>query len=236
MSLSVILPAYKEAENLKILLPKLKETLKTLATETEVLVVDTMEATDDAKDVCLSNGCIYVNRTGGNDYGDAMRTGFALAKYRWILVMDADGSHDPSDVIRLFDEAQKGFDVVIGSRYVEGGDSHNGIILKLMSYTVNLIYRIVFHIKLKDVSNSFRIYNADKLKSISLSCSNFDIVEEILIRLNLKFGGLNAKEIPVYFNKRIFGESKRDLIRFIFSYINTIAKLVHISKSEEENY
>ena len=233
MSLSIILPAYKEAENLAALLPVIKDVLKQMPVDSEVLVIDTMEPADNAKSVCESNDCTYVNRTGGNDYGDAMRTGFSLARHEWILVMDADGSHNPEDIPRLYQEAQNGYDLVIGSRYIEGGNSHNGIILKMMSYTVNLIYRIAFRIKLKDISNSFRIYKADKLKAITLECSNFDIVEEILIRLNLKFGGLNAKEIPVYFSKRIHGKSKRDLLRFVFSYISTITKLLKISRQEK---
>ena len=233
MSLSIVLPAYKEAENLTTLLPEIWKVLERMAIDWEVLVIDTMEPTDNARSICENNGCTYVNRTGGNDYGDAMRTGFSLARHEWILVMDADGSHDPQDIPRLYQEAGKGYDLVIGSRYIEGGNSHNGILLKMMSYTVNLIYRIVFQIKLKDISNSFRIYKADKLKAITLECSNFDIVEEILIRLNLKFGGLNAREIPVYFSKRIHGKSKRDLLRFVFSYISTITKLLKISRQEK---
>ena len=100
-----------------------------------------------------------------------------------------------------------------------------------MSLIVNTCYRIVFSLKVKDVSNSFRIYKSDMLKSVNLECNNFDIVEEILIKLSSKYKNIKIKEIPIYFNKRLYGKSKRHLIRFIFSYIFSIIKLYRIKNN-----
>lgn len=69
------------------------------------------------------------------------------------------------------------------------------------------------------------------IKHIPLECDNFDIVEEILIKLCLEFKNIKIKEIPIFFDKRIYGKSKIDLVKFIFSYITTIIKLLKI-KSE----
>ena len=232
IELSIVLPCYQEMENLKILLPQLIEVIKKMEVITEIIVVDTMKPMDDTKALCNSlvneshvEVC-YIPRRKGNMYGDAIRTGITSARGTYILVMDADGSHAPLDVERLYNEIKKdGYDIVIGSRYVQGGNSHNGLALKCMSYALNITYKIMFGLKLRDISNSFRIYISDKLKSLDLECDNFDVVEEILIRLKSKYPHILIKEIPVYFNKRLFGKSKRDLIKFVFSYIQTIFRL-----------
>lgn len=226
MSISVILPSYKEAENLKLLLPLLEKSLSELNVNYEVLIVDTVSPTDDTRYICNEYSFIrYIKRECGDSYGDAVRTGIKYASMNYIVFMDADGSHDSSKISELYNDITSGYDLVICSRYIDGGNSHNGRILKFMSFMVNFCYRIIFNLKVRDVSNSFRIYYSSMLKSIKLECDNFDIVEEILIKLCLVFPEIKIKEIPIYFNKRLYGKSKRSLIKFIFSYIYTIARL-----------
>lgn len=189
-----------------------------------------MEAMDNTSQICKDNNTYYYNRNGGNLYGDGIRTGISKAKGESILLMDADGSHKIEDVLRLIDERKiSNDDVIIGSRYIAGGNTDNNFILRFMSYVLNLTYRIVFKLNVKDVSNSFRIYDSHKLKNIKLECNNFDIVEEILIRLKLQYPTLKIKEIPISFEKRKHGESKRKLIKFIFSYLRTMRRLYMIS-------
>lgn len=223
--LSLILPAYKEAENLKIILQKIHEVFKKLPCPYEILVVDTVEPMDDTKTVCEANGAVYVVRKNGNSYGDAIRTGIETAKYSRTSVMDADGSHNPDDIVRLYNKMNDGYDLCIGSRYINGGYTDNNFVLKLMSYCLNLTFRILFDLNVKDVSNSMRIYDTKTLKSIKIECDNFDLVEEILIKLKYNFRDIKITEIPVYFNKRVKGESKRSLFVFIISYFKTIIRL-----------
>ena len=77
MTISVVLPAYQEAENLKNILPNIHKVLDSV--DHEILVIDTMEPMDNTREICLTNDTRYVPRTGGNFYGDAIRTGFAGA-------------------------------------------------------------------------------------------------------------------------------------------------------------
>jgi len=228
MSVSVIIPAYKEEENLKILLPAVKSALNSAHIAHEVIVVGPLVDTDNSRKICLDYGCTYINRENGNNYGDAVRTGIRLAKNEYIMMMDADGSHDPEDIKRLHKEIiSSSADIVIGSRYIKGGKTHNTLILKFMSYALNTTYRFVFEINVQDISNSFRIYNAEKLKKLNLQCNDFDVVEEILILLN-SIHSAKIKEIPVEFKKRAIGNSKRNLMKFIFSYLDTMFKLYKI--------
>lgn len=229
MSLSVVLPAYKEAENLEILLPQIIKVLSTMGVPYEVLVIDSRQKYDNTEQICIANACNYIKRENGDYYGDAIRTGIKFAKMNYLLIMDADGSHNPHDIPMIYETMRSGeFNVIIGSRYTKGGNSSNNLILKFMSYIVNLTYRVIFRIKAKDVSNSFKMYHTKQMKSLELHCNNFDIVEEILIRLSILHSEFSIKEVPIYFNKRIHGESKRDLLLFILSYISTIHRMYKI--------
>lgn len=236
MNISVVLPAYRESENLKVILPKICSTLKEISEKWEVLVVDTMEPNDDGtQEVCIEYGVTYLNRLNGNFYGDAIRTGIEKAKYDYIVIMDADGSHNPQDIKTMKETVENtNSDMVIGSRYMRGGKTHNGPILRLMSLAVNISYRLLFQIKVEDVSDSFRMYNAKKIKSIPLQCNNFDIVEEILILFQVYYPKAKITEIPIFFNKRMAGESKRDLVKFIFSYLVTMKKLLIIKTKAQK--
>lgn len=230
MKLSVLLPSYNEEENLKTLLPQIKENLdKEENLEYEILVVDSMEKTDNTKEVCEENNVKYFNRENGNNYGDAIRTGIAKAQNDYLLIMDADGSHSPKELSKLIKDCED-YDLTIGSRYIKNGKTENNFILIFMSWMVNIAYRLCLKIKVKDISNSLRIYKAKDIKSIKLESDNFDIVEEILIKLCLTNKEYKIREVPITFEKRKQGKSKRKLVKFIFSYIKTMKRLIKIRK------
>ena len=235
MEISIVLPAFKEEENLKILLPKINNTLNEMNILYEVLVVDAMSPQDGTYDICKENKVKYTNRKHGNLYGDAIRTGIDIATGKWIIILDADGSHNPKDFKNLYNKVIEGYDIVVGSRYANGGNSHNGAILKLMSFIVNSVYRVAFQFKLKDISNSFRIYNANQLKQLQLTSNNFDIVEEILILYSIEFPDYKFCEIPIYFDKRLFGDSKRDLLKFSLSYLKSIIHLLSVKRNAKNS-
>ena len=223
--ISVVIPSYQEAENLEKVLPDLKEALSAIGIPFEILCVDTMNAMDNTEEVCNDHGATYVRRKGGNNYGDAIRTGFGLARYAYTVVMDGDGSHDPKYIKEFYGEIQHGYDLVIGSRYTKGGDTQNPLLLKLMSYILNLAYRVLFRIKAKDISDSFRMYRTAQIHILELFCADFDIVEEILIKLVRLKKDYAIKEVPICFEERKAGVSKRNLGKFIAGYLKTIWKL-----------
>jgi dolichol-phosphate mannosyltransferase len=223
-TLTVLLPAYREADSLRHLLPALKAQVDALTASYEILVVDARRSVDDTEEVCRKWGVRHVFRRDGNSYGDAVRTGIAEGCGQFIVVMDADGSHNPSYLPSLWSQREH-FDVVIGSRYVRGGQTENPAVLIAMSYVVNLIFRIAFHLECKDVTNSFRLYRSAQLKTLKLRSDNFDLVEEILIRLVAGKTKARIKEVPVVFERRKAGESKRNLVAFAVSYIQTLVRL-----------
>jgi dolichol-phosphate mannosyltransferase len=233
MKLSILLPSYKEGENLKTFLPKLIETLQCVNGGFEILVIDTNEPMDDTQKVCegFSKDTVkYINRQNGNFYGDAVRTAILNSTGDLSVFMDADGQHPIEKIPQMLVCVDEGSDLIIGSRYVKGGKTNAGFISKLMSRTVNTIYRIFLHIKAKDISGSFRMYKTSMLKELKLECNNFDIIEEIIVKLCLYNKDLKIKEVPIKFEKRVHGKSKRKLIKFICSYLKTLFKLKRVQK------
>ncbi|MFA5770867.1 MAG: glycosyltransferase [Patescibacteria group bacterium] len=222
--LSIIIPAYQEEENLRIILPRLYLAAQKLMVAFEIIVVDTQQSMDKTFNVCEENGVKYINREVGNNYGDAVVTGIKHAQGQYVIFMDADGSHTPEFVSELFAQHDN-YDVVIASRYVTGGKTENNKILILMSLLLNIVYSVVLNLKCKDVSNSFKLYHTSQLKKLKLNCKNFDIVEEIFLKLKRNKPDLKILEIPYCFKKRLYGKTKRNLFIFIVSYLYTITKL-----------
>ncbi|MDP9039441.1 MAG: glycosyltransferase [Acidobacteriota bacterium] len=231
--LSVVMPAYREADSLRTLLPVLVPAVRALAPEFEIIVADSLEPLDDTAAVCAAHGVKHFHRTGGNTYGDAVRTGIRASQGRRVLLMDADGSHNPNDIAQLWNPRER-WDIVIGSRYVKGGQTENPAVLIWMSRALNYMYKFAFSLPVNDVSNSFRLYQGDQLRGLTLRSPDFDIVEEILIRLVYGPSKATVTEVPVTFEQRKAGESKRNLPAFMLSYMKSIRTMKRFM-AEEKN-
>jgi dolichol-phosphate mannosyltransferase len=227
--LSVVLPAYEEARNLDMLLPKLHEAVASFGVPYELVVVDAEQPRDDTPDVCARHSALYRPRFGGELYGHAIRTAQQVARGRYVVLMDADGSHSPAFLPRLW-EHRESADMVIASRYVEGGKTDNPAILIFMSQIVNVVFRVVLGLNCADVSNSFRLYRGDDLRSLELECDNFDIVEEILVKLVFSRPGFRLKEVPFVFEQRKAGKTKRKLVVFAIGYLGTLVRLHRLKR------
>ena len=227
IEVSVVLPAYREAESLDMLLPKLKAAIEPLTQRSEICVIDTEQSMDRTEEVCRTHGVRHIRRRGGNTYGDAMRTAIAEVRGEYVAVMDADGSHNPAYLPALWQRRHE-YDIVIGSRYIAGGRTENPWILIWLSSVVNVVFRFVLGLACRDVSNSFRLYRREHLQTLHLRADNFDIVEEILIGLCFGRSHCTVVEVPVTFERRKAGESKRNLIVFAFGYLYTLIRLLRL--------
>jgi dolichol-phosphate mannosyltransferase len=150
------------------------------------------------------------NKQGlGKAYLHAFR--WALdAGYAYVLEMDADFSHDPRHLPRLLDEAEAGADLVLGSRYVEGGGTVNwGVGRKLISRGGSLYARTVLGIPVRDLTGGFKCFRRRVLETIDLTAiqsSGYAFQIELTYRA-LK-AGFQVKEIPIVFEDRRVGQSK----------------------------
>ena len=222
VDLSVVIPSFKEHQNLKILIPQIIKILKKKISY-EVLIIDEINKDLKTFNITKINKNIkYLNRRTNNDYGNAVRLGIEKSTGKYILFMDADFSHLPSFIPKLY--SHKLNDIVIASRYIDGGNSDNNFFLKFLSRVLNFFYGIVLGLHLKDISNSFKLYNAKKLKKLKLKCNHFDIIEEIIFKFRVNNKRSIFKEIPYHFRERKYGKTKRNLF-IIFAYLISIIKI-----------
>ena len=221
MSTSVVLLAYKEAENLKILLPKIHEAMKSIGGPYEILVIDSAEPLDNTEEICHEENARYIPQESPH-YAGAFRTGIKYAAMDKIQILDADGSHNPADIPRIHALFAQGYDMVIGSRYVKGGNSNDSRSSFVMSKILNFTMRICIGVKAKDISTSYRLYDARQLKAVNLERNNYDVLQEVILRMKINNPKLKIGEVPIEFNKRMYGESKRQLLKFIRGYIASV--------------
>ena len=224
--LSLILPAYNEADNLRILLPQIKQVICDLGIATQILVVAAASPGDDTQQVCEENQVTCIRRRGGESYGWAIRTGVKDSVGEFIIIMDSDGSHNPDFIRELWGKRDHA-DIVIASRYIPGGATDNPWVLVGLSKVLNLVFKVFVGLPVYDVSNSFRLYRGKLLRELELSSLNFDVLEEILAKLiwGSHSETIRVLELPFHFEKRKYGKPKRKLIVFGIHFLRAIIRL-----------
>ena len=233
--LSIVIPAYDELLNLRELVPEIKRVTQQLQNfSTEILIVLPSIAKPEEIQEIKNFGATVVMRQPTDSFGDALRSGFAALSdtSEFVLVMDADYSHNPLAITRLL-AASSGAHVVVASRYTHGGTTANSLLLKIMSRLLNLAYSIVLGINCRDISTNYKLYRRSDIKNIVLICKDFDIVEEILFKVKSIHGrSFVVREVPDHFYERKFGVTKRQLGPFIISYFRTLVRLKISSKKK----
>lgn len=235
MSITCAILVYGEADNLRVLLPKIAGELEGIGEDYEILVVDAARPIDDTAEVCRGIA-EYINQEEPF-FAGAFRTAIRHATKEKFLILDGDCSHDPVAIPALVEEFDRtGADVVIGSRYVEGGISNDSKVSYAMSQVLNGLFRRALGIKASDISTDYRIYHTEALKGVTLTCERYDVLQEVLLKLKIANGGtLLVREVPIEFNKRAYGESKRQLFVFIMHYIRTIVRLTCLRRLYEKD-
>jgi glycosyltransferase involved in cell wall biosynthesis len=220
MDLSVLIPVWNEADNLEVLLPELHRTLTELALDYEILVVDAGSA-DGSRAVAEAHGARVLTQAEPG-YGGALREGFAAARGDYILTMDGDYSHEPLLAARLWLERADA-DLVIASRYVEGGGASMPASRLALSRMLNAIYRRVLDLPVRDLSSGFRLYRACALRAARTTARNFDVLPEALVQLYAE--GYRIREMPFQYRPRRKGRSHARLLRFGWAFLVTLRRM-----------
>ena len=201
----VVIPTYNEAESIVILLNQ----LATL--DVDVLVIDD-GSPDGTAQICKAHGVEVLERAGKAGLGSAYRAGFAIALdrgYENIIEMDADGSHQVSDLIEMMKWIGSA-DLLIGSRWVADGQIRNwSKFREYLSKAANRYANIVLSIGVADTTAGFRIYSRELLKRMDIQtiASEGYCFQIEMTRRALAKGGSIA-EVPITFIEREHGVSK----------------------------
>ncbi|MHA0287713.1 polyprenol monophosphomannose synthase [Mycobacterium sp. C3-094] len=212
----VIIPTYNERDNLLKIIGRVTEA----APQVHVLVVD--DGSPDgtgalADELALSDpDRVHVmHRTSKDGLGAAYLAGFAWGlsrQYTVLVEMDADGSHAPEQLYRLLDAVDRGADLAIGSRYVDGGEVRNWPRRRMvLSKTANGYSRILLGVDIHDITAGYRAYRREVLEKIDLAAVDS---KGYGFQVDLTWRSINAGftvvEVPITFTEREHGVSKMD--------------------------
>ena len=212
MEISIVLPTYNEAENIKELIPQLKKEFP----KAEILVVDDSSPDGTAK-VAKSLGVRVIVRKKKEGIGAALAEGYRKAKGGIIMSMDADGSISVESVRILLKKLQK-YDLVVGSRYSKGGSPSGRKLQKIISALGNKAIKIMCRLPVDDVSLNFKTFRKESLKFFKFNEKTNVIGIEMI--LDAKPNKLRIGQMPVIFSERHYGASKTKLPKLIPLYLS----------------
>ena len=211
----VIIPTYNEKENIEKIIRK----VFSLDLNCHILVVEDNSPDGTAQIVQrliqeFPDRLFMEQRKGKLGLGTAYIHGFCWAlkrDYQFVFEMDADFSHNPEDLLRLYDAAKnRGGDLVIGSRYITGVNVVNWPMGRvLMSYGASVYVRFITRMKVMDTTAGFICYTRKVLETLDLSRVRFT---GYAFQIEMKYTawklGFNIVEVPIIFTDRTLGESK----------------------------
>ena len=222
---AVLIPTYNESENIEDLII----TIKRLDPSFLILVIDD-SSPDGTSEIVKKlqkkfKNIMLIVRPGKMGLGTAIRDGFkflsSLAnRPDHVIVMDADFSHNPNDIPRFLKYAEKGYDIIVGSRYIRGGEIKGWPSSRIIiSKIANKIAKTFIRLPVNDFTSGFRCYSMKYILKTApnLKSQRFEIQIETLKqaqRLKMK-----VTEIPITFINRKKGKSKltvREIINFLF--------------------
>lgn len=211
----VIIPTYNEKENIENII----RTITGLERIVDILIID--DGSPDGTATIVKrlqseypDRLYMIEREGKQGLGTAYICGFKWAlerPYDYIFEMDADFSHNPSDLLKLYAAcAEQGADVAVGSRYSNGVNVVNWPLGRvLMSYYASVYVRMITGMKVADTTAGFKCYRREVLETINLDRIHF---KGYAFQIEMKFtaykSGFTIIEVPIIFINRVLGTSK----------------------------
>lgn len=209
----VVLPTYNEIESLERMLGRLRQAVPSA----NVLIVDdsSPDGTGDLADrlAAADSGVSVLHRPAKDGLGRAYLAGFARAiegSYDYVVEIDADGSHDPDELPAMLALAKNGADLVIGSRWVAGGEVRNWPWPRqAISRGGNWYARTALRSRIRDITAGFRVYRVGALRDLNLGgVSSQGYCFQVELAWLLEKSGHRVEEHPITFVERATGRSK----------------------------
>ncbi len=229
--LSLIIPTYNEGNNIISLLKKLDESFKKNNIISEIIVVDD-SSPDGTGKMCKglsrkNKNIIVIQRPGKLGLSSAVIDGFHKSKGDVIGVMDADFSHPVEIIAKMFAEIKRGADLVVGSRYVTGGDIRGWPMKrKITSWGATTLAR--FFTNLNDPVSGLFMFRRSVIENVELSPIGYKIGLEVIVKGKYK----KAVEVPYVFVNRKIGKTKLNVNEYV-NYLKQLAGLIAYRMSKK---
>jgi dolichol-phosphate mannosyltransferase len=225
-TVSLVVPTYREAENVPVLVGRVREVARAHRLDIEMLIVDD-ESGDGIEDAVAALGAepwvTLVVRGGARSLSHAALEGLRRARHEVLMVMDADLSHPPEAIPRLLDAlARPDVDFVFASRYVAGGSTDEGWGLgrRVNGAVARILARPLVGVR-DPTSGFFALRRETFLAGVDLDPIGFKIGLELVVKCGCK----NLREVPIHFARRLHGRSKLDL-RERVRYLRHLKRLI----------
>lgn len=211
MKLSVVIPAYNEAQSLPDMLLRLYQTLQHEQIAHEILVVNdnSKDQTEQVLQTLQSQipTLTYVTNPGPNGYGYAVRYGLERFNGDCVAVMMADMSDDPQDLVKFYRKMQEGYECVFGSRFMKGGQTFDYPKMKLvLNRIANTLVRLLFGYQYNDTTNAFKLYSRAAIQGVKpFLAPHFNLTLELPLKAIIR--GYSYAVVPNSWTNRKHGVS-----------------------------
>lgn len=228
MFLSVVIPAFNEAENLPKTVPPFSEALIEAGIPHELILVND-NSTDETETAILALAATHhsvrlVRRRPPGGFGRAVRSGLAEARGDVIAVVMADLSDQPADLVRCYRMIEQGYDCVFGSRWIRGATVKGYPLSKrIVNRIANKLVQWLFWCPFNDLTNAFKVYRRHVIDACGpYRSSHFNITLELSLSALMR--GYQIKQIPIDWMGRTAGISKLRLGEMCRRYLATLLK------------
>jgi dolichol-phosphate mannosyltransferase len=228
---SVVLSTYNERENLSKMVPLIEDIMKRSGITGEIVVVDD-NSPDGTSELVTELNERYGNirllwRPKKMGPGSAHADGYHLAMGDVIVGMDCDFSHNPYDIPRFVGKIRDGYDLVVGSRYIPGGQyevtSFQTLRKSIASRLGNVLMRLMTRVPLHDFTTALRAIRREVVEGVVTESKGNSFFMEFVIKAYRR--GYRTVEVPIIFRDRVVGKSKLNLGRQSFAMLVDLARL-----------
>ncbi len=219
MKLSIVVPAHNEEENIAEVIKRIENSV---LIDHELIIVNDHSRDKTVESVLkLSKECSnlrLVENTGDPGFANAIKTGFMNIKTDVVVPVMGDLCDDLNTISEMLKRINEGFDVVCGSRYINGGARLGGSRLKgFFSCAVGKSLSLLLGIPTHDIANAFKMYKKKVLDSIDIDAKGFEISMEI--PLKAYYLGFKITEVPTVWRERTKGKSSFKMFKLFPAYL-----------------
>lgn len=218
-SISVVIPALNEAQNLRHVLPLIPSIVSEIILVDGHSIDDTIAVIHQLRPAIQPT--IHIINQAAKGKGDALRAGFAACTGDIIVMLDADGSTDPREIPFFVEALLRGNDFAKGSRCILGAGSHDFSLLRRVgNYGLRKLVNLLFWTKFSDLCYGYNAFWRYCLDCIEIDCDGFEV--ETLMHLRAYQANLKIIEVPSIEYRRIYGKSNLHAFRDGWNVLRTI--------------